>query len=294
MQNKILVLVLLFCSLFVSNAYSQTDRIDSLLNQILFDDDGGYLEVLNSSKKFQFLYSRVSYDSNTFFAGRDIGINQYNMTGQIAYFHSIGISLGAAAAYYSEIDPRISTVLLMAGYSGKFTKSRDYRYRVSYSRYFFPESNILAASSFNSSISGGVTIDKKFAGTRLDYSLLLGSETNSQVSWDLYGQINILKFGLSDRIRFEPELSFYFGNDKTIITQAGVIPGRFPQKYTTQVEKVNFGWMNTELKLPVSVNYRKFDFEIGYNLNFPRSLVSTEKLESTSYFNFSVGYLIAL
>lgn len=294
MQNKIVVLVLLFCSLFVSNAYSQTERIDSLLNQILFDDEDGYLEVINSSKKFQFLYSRVSYDSNTFFAGRDIGINQYNMTGQIAYFHSIGISLGAAAAYYSEIDPRISTVLVMAGYSGKFTKSMDYRYRVSYSRYFFPESNTLASSSFDNSISGGVTIDKKIAGTRLDYSLLVGSETNSQVSWDLYGQINILKFGLSDRIRFEPELSFYFGNDKTIITQTGVIPGRFPQEYTTEVEKVDFGWMNTELKLPITLNYRKFDFEIGYNFNFPRSIVSTENPESTSYFNFSVGYLISL
>ncbi len=294
MNNKIVILVILFCSLYINNAFSQTDPIDSLLDKILFEDNDGYIEILDNTSKFQFLYSRINYDSNTFFAGRDIGVNQYNMTGQIAYFNSIGINLGAAAAYYSAIDPRISTILLMAGYSGKFTKSSDYRYRVSYSRYIFPQSNVLAESSFNSGITGGITIDKKIAGTRLDYTLLMGNKTNSQLSWDLYKNITILKFGKLNRIRFEPEVSLYFGNDKTIITQVGVIPGRIPQEYTFEVEKVKFGLMNTELKLPFTVSCRNLDFEIGYNINFPRSIVSGENLKSTSYFNFSIGYAISL
>lgn len=294
MLKKIIFFLFLSFYLFILRGYAQTDPIDSLLNEVLFEDDG-YMEIFSPSKNYQFLYSKLNYDTKTFFAGRDIGIDQYNMTGQISYFHSIGISLGAAAAYYSEINPRISTVLLMAGYSGRFTKSMDYRYRISYDRYFFPQSNLLAESSFNSSINGGITINKKLAGMRVDYSLLVGKDYGSQVSGDLYSNINILKFGKFNRIKFEPELSFYFGSDKTIISQVGIVPGRFPkQYYTTQVAKEKFGWMNTELKLPVSISYRNFDFEMGYNLNFPISIVSTEQLKSTSYFNFSIGYLISL
>lgn len=294
MLKKILFFLFVSCCLIVPKAYSQTDRIDSLLNEVLFQDDG-LMEILSSAENFQFLYSRMNYDTKTFFAGRDIGINQYNMTGQISYFHSIGISLGAAAAYYSAMDPRISTVMLMAGYNGKFSKLKALRYRVSYNRYFFPKSNLLASSSFNSSLNGGLTFDQKIIGTRVDYSLLMGKEYGSQVSWDIYGNLNILKFGKFNRIQFEPEVSCYFGSDKTIITQVSIVPGRLPRQYTTsEVEKSKFGWMNTELKLPITISYRSFDFELGYNMNFPRSIVSTEILKSTSYFNFSVGYAISL
>ncbi len=294
MLKKILFFLLLSSFWMAPKAYSQTDQIDSLLNEVLFQDDG-FMDIYSSAKNFQFLYSRLNYDSKTYFAGRDIGIDQFNSTGQISYFHSIGISIGAAAAYYSAMDPRISTVLLMAGYNGKFSKLKALRYRVSYARYFFPKSNLLASSSFNSSLNGGLTLSNKIIGTRVDYSFLMGKEYGSQVSWDLYGNLNILKFGKYNRIQFEPEISLYFGSDQTIITQVSIVPGRLPRQYiTTELEKSKFGWMNTELKLPITVSYRSLDFEIGYNLNFPRSIVTTDKLKVTSYFNFSVGYAISL
>jgi hypothetical protein len=292
-KQKQILIILLFC-IWGLKAHSQEDRIDSLLNILLFEDED-VLDLVSSSDKFQFLYTRVSYDTKTFFAGRDIGLNQYNMSGQLSWFHSCGISLGAAAVYYSAMDPKINTVLLMAGYSGHFTKSPDYLFRLSYDRFFFPTSDTLISSKFNSSASAGITIDKKIAGTRLDYSLLMGKEYNSQLSWDIYGRFVLYKIGKYDRIKFEPEVSFYAGNDQTIISQLGVIPGSKPPKFAvTESEQTKFGWMNTELKLPVSIGYKNFDFEFGYNLNFPRSIVTTEKLESTSFFNFSIGYLISL
>ncbi len=279
---------------FSNLVQAQESRIDSLLNAYLFDGED-LDDMMVYSGKYQFLYSRMSYDSQTYFAGRDIGIEQYNLTGQLSWFHHSGFSLGAAAVYYSALDPKISTALLMAGYSGRFTKSSDYRYRLSYDRFFFPGSDLLAASSFNSSLSGGITIDKKVAGTRLDYSLLMGKEYGSQVSWDIYGDFKVLRLGKLNRVKFEPEVSVYLGSDKTIITQVGVVPGRFPVKYeTTEVESEKFGWMNTELKLPVTISLGNFDFELGYNMNFPRSVATTEKLEVTSYFNFSIGYLLVL
>lgn len=294
MFKKIFFFLFLLNFWIVPKLYSQTDEIDSLLNEVLFQDDG-FMDIYSSAKNFQFLYSRMNYDSKTYFAGRDIGINQFNSTAQLSYFHSIGISLGAAAAYYSAMDPRISTVLLMAGYNGKFSKLKVLRYRVSYARYFFPKSNVLVSSAFNSSLTTGLTLSNKIVGTRVDYSFLMGKQYGSQVSWDLYGNLNILKFGKYNRIEFEPEISLYFGTDQTIITQVSIVPGRFPRQYiTNELEKSKFGWMNTELKLPITVSYKSFDFELGYNLNFPRSIVTTDKLKATSYFNFSVGYAISL
>jgi hypothetical protein len=288
------MILLLICFLhpFV---YSQDDQIDSLLNDVLFGDDEDLMDMLITSKKFQFLYSRLNYDTKTYFAGRDTGFDQFNMTGQLAYFHSSGLSIGAAAIYYRDLVPKISAALVTVGYNELFAKSRDYRFRISYDRYFFTKSDSLSTSSFNSSANVGFTIDKKIVGTRFDYALLIGKEVGSQLSWDLYGDFVVLKLGKFDHIKFEPEVSFYVGSDKTTITQLGIVPGRFPIKYTlTEIEKKKFGWMNTVLKLPITINYKDFDFELGYNINFPRSVVSSEKLESTSYFNFSIGYIISL
>jgi len=293
-MRKIFCILVILWGFFSGKLPAQESKIDSVLNEILFDDED-LIEMVRSSQKFQFIYSRFNYDTKTFFAGRDLGLQQFNTTGQISYFHSIGISVGAAAVYYSQMDPKLSAMLLMAGYSGKFFHSADYRYRISYDRYFFPKSEVMQASPFNSSLGLGFTFDKKQVGTRFDYSLLLGNEMGSQLSWDIYGDIYVLKFGRLNNIKFEPEISMYFGSDQTIITQLGIVPGRFPRQYTvTEIEAEKFGWMNTEVKFPVTINYGDFDFELGYNINLPRTLFSDEQINPSSYFNFSIGYLISL
>jgi len=293
-MRRIFCFLIVFTGFFSEKLSAQESKIDSVLNEFLFDNED-LLELVRSSRNFQFIYSRLNYDSKTFFAGRDIGIEQFNSTAQMSYFHSIGISIGGAAVYYSQLDPKISTIMLMAGYSNKLFNSTDYRYRISYNRYFFPKSEFLTAGTFNSSLGFGFTFDKKSGGSRIDYSLLIGNELASQLSWDLYADLLIMKFGRSKNIKFEPEISMYFGSDKTIITQVGIVPGRLPRQFTfTEVESQKFGWMNTEIKLPLTINYKDFDFEFGYNFNLPRSLFSSEQIDPSSYFNFSVGYLFSL
>ena len=71
------------------------------------------------------------------FRGRDIGIEQQNYSAQLSYFHTAGISAGMGMIWYSQFNPRLYATSLMLGYSGKFGKSNDYRYRSSYNRYFF-------------------------------------------------------------------------------------------------------------------------------------------------------------
>lgn len=294
-MKKIICLFTLFFFIFRPAINAQEQSVDSLINEF-FDSDEDLLDLLIASRKFQFLYSRFNYDTKTLFAGRDIGFQKFNAIGQLAYFHSSGLSVATAAVYYRDLVPKISTALIMAGYNGVFTKSADYRYRISYNRYFFPRGDSITRNSINSSIGIGFTVDKKYAGFRLDYALLVGSKKYSQVLGSVYGDFLLLRMGQSIPIKFEPEASFYAGNDQVIITDLEAIPDMVSVQYSLNaLEKEKFGWMNTELQLPITSSYKNFDFEFGYNINFPRAVANpTETYQPTNYFNFSIGYLFDL
>jgi len=294
-MKKIICLVTLFLFIFRPSIYAQEQSVDSLISEF-FDSDEDFMDQLISSRKFQFLYSRFNYDTKTLFAGRDIGFQKFNAIGQLAYFHSSGISVGTAAVYYRDLVPKISAAVIMAGYNGVFTKSPDYRYRISYNRYFFPRGDSITKSSLNSSIGIGFTVDKKIAGFRLDYALLVGSKKYSQVLGSVYGDFLLVRIGKYIPIKFEPEASFYAGNDQAIITNLELIPDMVSELSTwVELEKEKFGWMNTELQLPITSSYKNFDFEFGYNINFPRAVANpSETYQPTTYFNFAIGYLFDL
>ena len=57
------------------------------------------------------------------------------------------------------------------------------------------------------------------------------------------------------------------------------------------LELTPFYFINTQINIPLSVSLKSWDFELGYNLNIPNSLVHEDPLKTTSYFNLSVGYL---
>jgi hypothetical protein len=293
--KKIICLVTLFLFIFRPSIYAQEQSVDSLINEFL-DSDEDFMDQLISSRKFQFFYSRVNYDTKTLFAGRDIGFQKFNATGQLAYFHPSGISVATAAVYYRDLVPKIGTALIMAGYNGVFTKSPDYRYRISYNRYFFPGGDSITKGSIHSSVGIGFTVDKKNAGFRLDYALLVGSKKYSQVLGSVYGDFLLLRIGKSIPIKFEPEASFYAGNDQAIIINWEAIPDMVSVPSTLiEPEKEKFGWMNTELQFPITSYYKNFDFKFGFNINFPRAVANpNETYKPTTYFNFSIGYLLDL
>lgn len=179
----------------------------------------------------------------------------------------------------------------MLGYSGKFGKSNDYRYRSSYNRYFFSEMDSVDSHAFNNAFAVGATIDKGFIGTRLDLALLTGEETAGQVSWDLYGDITLIKLGTFDRVKFEPEISFFFGKEIMAYYELGG-PGQ-NEEYNL-VEDSEFGLLNMAIRFPLTIDYKNFDLEIGYNINLPNSMLTDDELPMTTYFNVSLGYIFSL
>jgi len=269
---------------------SQEEKLDSLLEVILFEDEE-MTSLLTGKSNYQFLYIRTNFENRSYFSGRDIGIEQQNYSAQLNYFHSAGIIAGVGSIWYSQFNPRLYATTLMVGYAGKFGKSNDYRYRTSYNRYFFSKVDSIDSHTFSNSFAVGATIDKGWIGTRLDLALLTGEETAGQVSWDLFTDITLLKLGTYDRVKIEPEISFFLGKEKVAYYELG---GSAQNQEYIQVEDSGFGLLNMAIRFPLTIDYKNFDLEFGYNINFPNSMLTEDKLPVTTYFNVSLGYLFSL
>jgi hypothetical protein len=120
---------------------------------------------------------------------------------------------------------------------------------------------------------------------------LMGNNNSVQINWDLFLDIPIMKFGSSNKLSFEPQASFYFGNETVVISQYINLP-RFSGEIST--EKRSFGLMNTMLRFPLSFTFKNLDISGGYNFNFPRIPGSSEKPVNTSFFNLSLGYIFGI
>jgi len=289
-MKKRYLLLLFLISFCLPELKSQESELDSLLDVILFEDEE-LISLLTGKTNFQFLYLRTQFENQSYFSGRDIGIEQQNYTAQVSYFHSMGFNAGVGTIWYSQFDPSLYATSLSVGYSGRFDKRGDFRYRTSYNRYFYSKVDTIDSHAFSNAFSAGTTIDKGFIGTRLDFALLTGDETAGQISWDLYGDITLIKLGTFDRIKFEPEISFFFGKEIVAYYQLGGLGQS--QEYEL-VEDSEFGLLNAAIRFPISINYKGFDLEIGYNINLPNSMLTDDKLPVTTYFNVSLGYIFGL
>lgn len=277
----------------LSGINAQLNELDSLLDDILFINED--IPVLPASETtFHFVYGGTKFDSKTFYAGREVGTDQFNLSGQLFYFNSKGFYIGTAGAWYSQVEPKYSTTVLSAGYSKGLKANKNIRYRASYNRFFYNTNNSDYSPTYTSSINLGTTLKRNWAGTRLDLTCLIGNEYGASVSWDIYSKIKLLKFGKYNKIQFEPEISMYFSSETVeydsyyyLNDYLGSEP--ISDYYTQEV----FGLMNTQIQLPVSLSYKKFDFELGYIVNVPRSLDKNYYYDKSSYINLSIGYIIS-
>ena len=283
-------LLLFIIAIFIPDLKSQEEDLDSLLDVVLFEDEE-MVSMLMGKRNYQFLYARTHFENRSYFSGRDIGIEQQNYSAQLSYFHSAGINIAVGSVWYSQFNPRLYATSLSLGYSGKFGKSNDYRYRSSYNRYFFSKMDSIDSHAFSNAFALGATIDKGIIGTRLDLALLTGEQIAGQVSWDLFADITLIKLDTYDKIKFEPEISFFLGKEIMAYYELGT-PGQ-DQEYT-QLEDSEFGLLNMSFKFPITIDYKNLDLEFAYNINLPNSMLSDEKLPMTTYFSLSLGYIFSL
>ena len=282
---------LFICISVVSVSYSQelTDKETDDLIDGLFENNKTLEEVLASFSKYQFLYLSLNYNSNTYFSGRDIGVNQYNLSPKISYLHYSGLSLNVSGIYYDKFDPKWDLTTVNFGYAKSLGKNNTFKYYTSYTRYFY---NNGVSNSFENDLNIGVGIKnkKRTIGTQLSGSYLFGNDKAFQLASTSYFLVKLLKTQ-KYRLDFRPQFSVIAGDQTVEFSRTYFKNGRLVTDYTT--EKL-FGLINKQVSLPIQFGINSFDFELGYNINFPAAIGTETNLKNTSYFNFSAAYLFDL
>jgi len=290
-MKKYLLLILWFSGLFFGFSQEVTtnkDEVNEIIDE-LFDEDLALNQLINSLSNYQLLYVSANYNSDTYFSGRDIGINQYNIRPQITYVNSNGLFASLSGTYYSEFYPKWDVTIASLGYGNTIGKKKLFRYSTSYSRYFYANSEDNVFSN-TLNLSLGVHNKNRTIGTLISGDYLFGDDQSFQISSRSYIKISLLK-NKKITLNFTPQLIFIAGKQtielSRFVFENGLIS---TQNYTSD----NFNLYNTQVSLPLQLNVNSFDFELGYNINLPSEVGDETNLKNTSYLNFSVAYLIDL
>ena len=292
LKNTIKVFGLLLFSIATSFcAYAQEESLedlDGLIDELFFNNQQFLDELIESDFSFDFLYTSVSYNSNTFFSGRDSGTDQFNTIPQVSYYHSSGFNASISGIYYQNFDPSWDFTSVSLGYFKTIGKNKNILYNVGYTKYFYSDGYDGFTNSLD--VSLGIRNKKRTLGTSFGASYLFGTEKSYQFVSSTFVNFT-LKRTSNFALRLRPRLNFIVAKQNiTIIKQefiAGII---VPQTFNFDV----FDLLNTQINIPLYITTNSWDFEVGYNLNLPNAIVKESNLPATGFFNLSVGYMFDL
>lgn len=283
--------LLLFTVATSVNLYAQEPKeedIDLLLDELFFNEQQFINDILDSFNTYNFIYTNVSFNSNTFFSGRDSGVDQFSIVPQISYYSSSGFNVSVSGMYYETFTPNWDFTNVYVGYYHAVGKKKLFNYNIGYSHYFYSTGWDTFTNSIDLSL--GIRNKQKTLGTKLATSYLFGTDQSFQIVSRTYANLTLAK-EKNFILKFRPQLSFLVAQQTTALEQLNT------QGDVTTVEYIYndvFDLLNTQLNIPLSLSTKSWDVEIGYSVNFPSPVETEPSLKSTSYFNISIGYLIGL
>lgn len=279
-----------FCSYAQDTTTDNLDDIDGLIDELFFDDKQFLDELIDGGFTYNFLYTSMSYNSNTFFSGRDSGIDQFHLIPQISYYHSSGFNVSISGIYYQEFAPAWDFTSLSVGYLNTFGKNNSFVYNLGYIRFFYAD----GFDDFTNSIDVnlGIRNKKRTLGSTIAFSYLFGTDTSFQIVSNSFATFN-LKRTSNLAIRLRPNVSFIIANQSIRFLRLIRSPGAFRPQLRLVTQNV-FDLLNTQLSIPISITTNSWDFELGYNLNIPKALSNETNITNTGFVNFSVGYMFDL
>lgn len=270
-------------------AYAQEDNLDGLLDELFFNDQQFLDELLESNFSYNSLYTSVSYNSNTYFSGRDSGIDQFNIIPQVSYYHSSGFNATVSGIYYQNFDPSWDFTSVSVGYFNTLDKQKKIIYNLGYTHFFYTDGYDVFTNSLD--ISLGIRNKKRTIGTTIAGAYLFGTEESYQIVSNTFASITLIRIP-NFAIRFRPNINFIIAN-QSITFDTVVINSLLGPRIITTTLNV-FDLLNTQITFPISFSTNSWDFELGYNLNLPKALSNETDLTTTGFFNFSVGYMFDL
>ncbi len=285
--------VLSILILFGSNAWSQTDRLDSLLYDVL-GNDREMKKLLNPPSSYCYLYGGFAGDSKTLYAGREIGEDIYALNGSLYFLHSKGFYLGASGSWYSQSDPGYKNTIATAGYLKSLNKKNTLIFRASYNRYFFNDEDTSASYAFKNNVGTSLSLRNKWIGGRLSFNFLFGETFGMNATPSVFSRITLLRFGALNKIQLEPEISLFIGSESVEYTTAGSLSGHMSGSQQELTAQDVYGLLNTQFYLPVCIYLGDFDIELGYSLNIPHTQNQNSSYPVSSFFTISLGYMLPL
>lgn len=285
------VWLLLISVATTASLYSQEpeeDEIDVLLDELFFNDQEFIDDIIDSFSTYNFLYANLSFNSNTFFSGRESGVDQFNFVPQLSYYSSSGFNMSISGIYYETFSPNWDFTNVYVGYYHTIGNKKLLNYNVGYTRYFYSD----GWDTFTNSIDVGVGIrnKNKTFGTKLRASYLFGKDQAIQIASRTYASATLTK-QQNFVLKFRPQLNFLVAQQTIALAQLDTVGTDSIIEY--EYNDI-FDLLNTQLNLPFTLATKSWDFELGYNINFPSAVETESNLKTTSYFNISIGYLIDL
>ena len=282
--------LLLFMAAASGYSYAQEtrtdDEIDLLLDELFFSEEQLIDDILAALDKSHFLYSSFTLNSNTYFSGRDSGIDQFNFYPQLSYYHPSGFNMSLSGLYYENFDPNWDFTSISLGYLLNIDSAGRFYVNPGYTRYFFSDGSDIFTNSVD--INLGIRNRKKTIGTALFASYLFGSDEALQMNFITYGRLTLLK-ARTFHLKFRPQLNFLVASQTIALQELN--------SQTQQTEFVNynvFALLNTQLNLPISLVSTSWNIDVGYSINFPRAVATENDLKTTGFFTVSLGYLLQL
>lgn len=268
---------------------AQTDQIDSLLNELIYGNIESFT-VSEKPVKYDFIYAGANFNSDAFYAGREISSNMYNISGQLFYYSSTGLFAGVSGIWFDQITPAYSSTTFSAGYSKAVDKKRLLYFRTSYSRFLYYKPDTITTYPYKNNLSLGLSFRKKWIGARISSNLLFGEENKINISAGVASRINILKFNKYNKLYVAPDLSFFFSKEAVSTIENN---SQTSTDQTTELKDV-YGLLNTQLNIPVGITLGNFDLEFNYAINFPVTQDVNTSYPIKTFYGFSIGYMVPI
>jgi len=305
-KRALLILALLTTVLFAQD-------IDSLLSVLESNqDDKDWLDIISGKANYQLLYFQIAYESDSYFAGRDIGLEQPNLTAQASYSYK-QFSVTAAAIIYPQLYPPVQATAFSVNYRIplKFPVNID----VNYGRYFFNSENDTLTTIYPNGFGLGLSHHAKFWGVSTDMSLLTGSEgLVPQINGSLYGNFKLFSWKEANYISVRPEINIYFGSETTARARVprglakvsglgdgpgngnGSGPGQGGGSGSGQeiIYSTAFGLLNTSMDIHLLATLGDFDIGASIQNNRPRSIDAEIAYIPTTMIAVNAGFAFSI
>ena len=277
-----------FCTYAQDSNLDSLDDIDGLIDELFFEDQQFIDELLENSFSYNFLYTSVSYNSNTFFSGRDSGSDQFNVIPQVSYYHSSGFNASISGIYYQDFAPAWDFTSVSIGYFNTLGKQKNVLYNIGYTKFLYSDGYDVFTNSFD--VSLGIRNKKRSIGSTIAGAYIFGTDNSFQIVSNSFVNFNLLRKP-NIALRLRPNINFIVANQS--FTYVNLI--RTPSGPMELITSGNiFDLLNTQISFPFSLTTNSWDIELGYNLNLPNAVGDETNLSKTSFFSLSIGYMFDL